>query len=232
MELTTTGIPGLDAQIGGFPRGSTILFLSEPCNATYIFAEQFASGGILKKEKVVYYSLERPEQEILDGIGGLESMGPEKAKSVECVDGYSAIMEPESKKQAKGQSPAQDAVDFLSSAKMKGPCRLIMESISSIMMNCNEGEAIALLQKIVFLTRRSGGVSLVMMTKNMNSTQLEYTAKHVVDGVLEIGIERRGFGIYPFIMVTKMRGVIESTKMLLYKETEKGLWLESTRRVF
>ncbi|MDD5502541.1 MAG: RAD55 family ATPase [Candidatus Thermoplasmatota archaeon] len=232
MELTTTGISGLDAQIGGFPRGSTILFLSEPCNATYIFAEQFASGGILKNEKVVYYSLERPTREIVDGIAGLESIGPEKAKSVECVDGYSAIMEPENKKQAKSQSRAQDALDFLSSAKMKGPCRLALESLSSIMMNGSESDAIALLQKIVFLTRRSGGVSLVMMTKGMHSTQFEYTAKHIVDGVLEIGIERRGFGIYPFIMITKMRGVIESTKMLLYKETERGLWLESTRRVF
>ncbi len=52
------------------------------------------------------------------------------------------------------------------------------------------------------------------------------------DGVLELGLDRQGFSLYPYVKVTKMRGVPDSSRFLLFKETERGLFMESTRRVF
>ena len=233
MNLTTTGIPGLDAQIGGFPVGSTILFLSEPCNATSVFAEQFAAGGILKGEKVLYYSLERPADEIRKNISQPESMSAEKAGAVNIIDRYSdAERRRPGGKKGKKWEPLGEIEHLISSEKIKAPYRIVIESMSSVLMESGQEDVISLFEKIVHSGRKNGGVNLIMMTKNMHGTQMEYTAKHLADGVLEIGLERRGFGVYPYIMITKLRGVRESTKMLLYRETDKGLWLESTRRVF
>ncbi len=233
MNLTTTGIPGLDAQIGGFPLGSTILFLSEPCNATSIFAEQFAAGGILKSEKVFYCSLERPAGEIRRNIGQMESMSAEKAGAAEIIDMYSDGGRHHSGgKKAEKKSALGEIERLVSAGRMKAPYRFILESISTVLMESEQEGVISLIEKIARSGRKSGGVNLILMTKNMHGIQMEYTAKHLADGVLEIGLERRGFGVYPYIMITKLRGIKESTKMLLYRETDKGLWLESTKRVF
>lgn len=233
MNLTTTGIPGLDAQIGGFPVGSTILFLSEPCNATSVFAEQFAAGGVLRNERVFYYSLERPADDILTNIGQMEAMSADRAKQVEIIDRYSDIVKRKSGRKKAGKNGLAGEIEhYVSSEKMKPPYRFVLESMSTVLMGAQEEDAVSLFERIVHSGREKGGVNLVVMTKNMHSTQMEYTAKHLADGVLEIGLERRGFGVYPYIMITKLRGVRESTKMLLYRETDRGLWLEPTRRVF
>ena len=72
--------------------------------------------------------------------------------------------------------------------------------------------------------------SLTVLT--VSSNDFETRLRHMCGGVLEFGVERKGFGTYNYLYVSKLLNVTDPVKILLWKETEKGLWLESTKRVF
>jgi hypothetical protein len=85
---------------------------------------------------------------------------------------------------------------------------------------------------LVHTGQESDAMQMVTLVKGLHSPQFEAALKHAATGVMEIGVERKGFGLYNFLQVTKMLNLRDPTRILLFKETDKGLWLESTRRVF
>ncbi len=88
------------------------------------------------------------------------------------------------------------------------------------------------LKKLKAQVRQTGTVALVIAIDGLHEKSELAMLKMWADGVMELGFDRQGFGLYPFLKVTKMRGVPDSARFLLFKETEKGLFMESTRRVF
>jgi hypothetical protein len=45
-------------------------------------------------------------------------------------------------------------------------------------------------------------------------------------------MERKGFGLYSYLKIEKLLGVTDAAKLMLFDETDEGLRLESTKRVF
>jgi KaiC/GvpD/RAD55 family RecA-like ATPase len=239
MRMVTTGIQGLDAHFsGGVPSGSTILCLSEPSNAPYLFCEQFAAGGLGAMETVYYYNLERPKVEVVERVRNLLAK-QEVLKNLQYFDCYSVKLRDLSAPMLKRMGIEnhavkvnEDVVARLPHHPKDAPFRVIIESVTEAIEAYGLEPTLTMLNMLSGMVKMMNGVALVMLVRGLHDPHVEMRLRHLVDGVIEFGVERQGFGLYSYLSVTKMRGVQDANRLLLYKETEKGLWLESTRRVF
>ena len=241
MTIATTGIAGLDAQLGGgIPRGTTLLLIGEPGNAIPLFSEQFAGGGLDVGDDVHFFEFDRPMAGIREGIQGFVSRGGEGKAQLTLYDGYS----PQFGRAAGGRLkdanalpvPPQDALKHVMAALQNQtsarPYRLVVETLSTITREGHEKEILDLTRNLAYLGHEMGGLHVVSLVKGVHTPAFETQMRHLCGGVIEFGAERKGFGIYNYLIVSKMLNVKDPVKILLWKETEKGLWLESTKRVF
>jgi KaiC/GvpD/RAD55 family RecA-like ATPase len=205
---SSTGIAGLDAQLGGgvLP-GSSNLVLGEPMNAQELLSYHFASAGTAGPG-TVFYTTHYTADEV---AAGLRRVGgkPERMAVVELPkDGKWTVAGP-----AKG-------------------VRVVVDSYSDLILEWGWEHALQQLRRLKDETRKAGGNLFVTCATGLHDEAQRTRLKQWADGVLELGFDRQGFGLYPYLKVTKMRGVAESSRFLLFKETEQGLFMESTKRVF
>lgn len=204
-QRLSTGLAGLDAQLGGgVPAGSVHILLSEPMNAQELLALHFAGGD----EHSVFYATEVSEDEI---GAGLDRIGADRegVRVVRLPNGTGWAIHPKDDDK-----------------------RVIVDSFSRYARQAGPEELQKTLDSLRAFARRTGSVVMLMVNLGLHSDEDITLLKLWADGVMELGLDRQGFGLYPFLKVTKMRGVPDSARFLLFKETERGLFMESTRRVF
>lgn len=238
MVISTTGIAGLDAQLGGgIPRGTTLLLLSEPGNGISLFCEQFAGGGLDTGDDVHFFELDRPTAGIRQSVQSFIIRGDQKAQ-LTLHDGYSPQFGKGQRTRDANALPLPIAAAFpamlgsLQGQSAARPYRVVVESLSSLVRDDNERQVVDFVRNLVYLGQEMGGLNLVCLVKGLHSPSLETQLRHVATGVIEFGAERKGFGIYNYLIVSKMIGIRDPVRILLWKETDKGLWFESTKRVF
>lgn len=205
----STGLAGLDAQLGGgVPPGSVHLLLGEPMNALELFTYHFAASNPKSGIKSQFVTTSAQETQVKDGI------------------------------QAIGGDPGKVGVTALSGAKawnLPNPTaghRYVLDSFSEFALHAGWEKAYERLDELREKVRAGGGNLLITAVPQLHNDREIALLKLWADGVLELGFDRQGFGLYPYLKVTKMRGVPDSARFLLFKETERGLFMESTRRVF
>ncbi|MFA5862985.1 MAG: RAD55 family ATPase [Candidatus Thermoplasmatota archaeon] len=241
MAIATTGISGLDAQLGGgIPRGTTLLIVSEPGNAIPLFCEQFVGGGLDIGDDAHFFEFDRPVAGIRERVNGFVMRGHENKAALNLYDGYS----PQFGQSRTGRLRDANAIPIpslhalstmlgaLGQQSVTRPYRIVIESLSSLAREDNERELLEFARNLVYLGYDLGGLHVVGLVKGMHSADFETRLRHICGGVMEFGVERKGFGTYNYLYVTKLLNVEDPVKILLWKETEKGLWLESTKRVF
>lgn len=240
-KLATTGIAGLDAQLGGgIPRGTTLLLMGEPGNAIPLFSEQFAGGGLDAGEDVLFFEFDRPAGTLRNSIQAFVHT-PSGAKAELTVhDGYSPqfgmsvnARVRDGKAMAVPMGTALEAMmAALQNTSAQRPYRLVVESLSTLTREDNEREVLKFVRNLVYLGHEMDGLHLISIVKGLHSTAFEAQLRHLAGGVIEFGVERKGFGIYNYLIVSKLLNVQDPARILLWKETDRGLWLESTKRVF
>lgn len=207
-DRLTTGIAGLDAQLGGgVPPGTVHLLLAEPMNAQELFTYHFAAGGIKASGHCTFVVTSNSAEQVQAGI-----------KMV-------------------GSDPAKASITSLANSKTwsvpepdKG--RYVLDSLSEVVLHQTWDKMFSKLAEMRAKARENGAVILLTATPDLHTPKEVALLKMWADGVMELGFDRQGFGLYPFLKVTKMRGVPDSARFLLFKETDRGLFMESTRRVF
>jgi len=205
----TTGLSGLDAQLGGgVPGGSCHLLLGEPMNAHELFTYHFAGGS--KAGQCVFVTTSSTDERIQDGI---------KAIGAEGTKGRITVVRLKEGK-TKPQLP-----DF-------GGERYLLDSFSEFAIQVGWDAAFARIRELADAVHKTEGTLMITATPDLHNAKEIALLKLWADGVMELGFDRQGFGLYPYLKVTKMRGVPDSARFLLFKETDKGLFMESTRRVF
>ena len=205
----STGLAGLDAQLGGgVPAGSVHVVLGEPMNAQELLSYHFATAGSLRGG-CQFLSTDYTKEEVLAGIKMVGGK-PDRIEVHELPNAKSKWAFPES---GKGQI-------------------VVYDSYSQAIVQGGWKEAMANLTKAKARARKSGDPLFVSVTGNLHSETERSALRQWADGVFELGFDRQGFGLYPYMKITKMRGVPDSARFLLFKETERGLFMESTKRVF
>lgn len=208
-DALSTGLAGLDAQLGGgVPPGSVHLLLGEPMNALELFTFHFAASSPKSGIRSQYVTTSAQEAQVKAGI------------------------------QAIGGDPGKSTVTSLAGAKTwalpapQSNHRYVLDSFSEFALHAGWEKAYERLGDLREKVREGGGNLLITAVPQLHNDREIALLKLWADGVLELGFDRQGFGLYPYLKVTKMRGVPDSARFLLFKETERGLFMESTRRVF
>lgn len=239
MTIATTGIAGLDAQLGGgIPRGSTILVIGDPGNGLPLFAEQFAGGGLEAGEDVQYYAYDRPVANLRKSIMSFILRGNDKKAQLTIHDGYSPQFGQGSRTRDANALPVTlgdslpAMLDTLHSQAADRPYRFVVESLSALVRDGNEHEVLDFARNVTYLGHELDGIHMLTLVRGLHPPAFETHLRHLATGVIEFGSERKGFGIYNYLTVTKLLDVRDPVKILLWKETDKGLWFESTKRVF
>jgi KaiC/GvpD/RAD55 family RecA-like ATPase len=205
VNRLTTGLAGLDAQLGGgVPPGTVHILIAEPMNAQELFTYHFAGSD----GPCLFLTTEVDPDEV---EGGLQRVAA----------GNDAVTINTLKPAASGALPA---------APKDG--RFVLDTFGGYCETVGWEKAWAGLQKLKGQVRESGQTALISIISGITPEDQIARLKLWADGVVELGFDRQGFGIYPYLKVTKLRGVPDSARFLLFKETEKGLFMESTRRVF
>ncbi len=237
-DLVSTGISGLDAQFGGgLPNGNLILVASEPTTATGIFAAQYAAAGLSAGETVVYLSMEKPATEVTTSVSQFLD-DKTMLSRLHLLDGFPLQLKdlPGVIKKRLGVGGEEDPLEafdeLLVGSDLKPRVRFIVESYTELSDHYDEERVMRTVRTLRAVLRSLPATAIVMVVTPLHEPRTIARLQHVADGVIEFHVERKGFGIYPYIAVTKMRGVTGSARLLLFKETESGLWLESTKRVF
>lgn len=238
MSTTTSGIQGLDAQMGGgIPTGTTVLLVSEPGNAIGAFSEQFAGGGLNADEDVHFFEFDRPVAGLRERILGFHHNGSQPKVDVCIYDGYATQFGTRGggtgqEQPLKREGAPSRMLQELQRAGPDRPYRVVVESLSSLLDRNDPAEVLEFVRHLVYLTREVQGTALLTMVKGLHDRAFETQVQHLVSGVFEMGIEKKGFGLYSYLLVKKLLDVPDPVRLLLFKETDKGLWLESTKRVF
>ncbi len=203
----TTGLGGLDAQLGGgIPPGTVHVLIGEPMNALELFCHHFAAGASAFGG-ALYVSTSALQEDVEAGVANVGGQ-PGKLKVV--------VLGPKDKE----LPPAPKGL------------RYVVDSFSEYVLRVGWDEAYKRLAGLKEAVRAAQTNLLLVVTAGLHTDREMALLKLWADGVLELGLDRQGFGLYPYLKVTKMRGVPDSSRFLLFKETDKGLFMESTRRVF
>lgn len=209
MERLSTGLAGLDAQLGGgVPKGTVHVLFSEPMNAQELMMYHFAAGGSRLAGGTAFFPTEAQPSEVNEGITACGGMLQRVQVVPLPIKGKWTLPEP------------------------RAGLRYVIDNGSTFIMRAGWDDAFGQLQALKALMRTNGDNLFISITTALHNPVEQAMLKQWADGVLELGFDRQGFGLYAFLKVTKMRGVADSARLLLFRETEQGLAVESTRRVF
>lgn len=200
-QRISSGLAGLDAQLGGgIPDGTVILLVGEPMNAYELMGFHFASGG----GTCVYIARDLTHQDVMEGV---ERVGG-SSKNLLLLG-------------------ADDPLPVLETGQ-----RAVVEAFAEFAADKEWLDVKAWVMDLRKQCAESGATVLLMATRGMLDPAYEVQLQQLCDGAMELGFDRQGFALYPYLKVTKMRGVPDANRFLLFKETPKGLFMENTRRVF
>lgn len=207
----STGLAGLDAQLGGgIPPGSVHVVLAEPMNAQELLSYHFATAGSMRVGGTVFYATDYPKDDIVNGIKAVGGK-PEKVTIVDM--------------------PASGKAKWTIPDPVRGQ-NIVFDSFSQAILQDGWKESLAQIVKLKAKVQKNGDNLFLNVTAQLHSESERTMLRQWADGVFEMGFDRQGFGLYPYMKITKMRGVTDSARFLLFKETERGLFMESTKRVF
>jgi len=249
-EFINTGIEKLDKLLeGGTPRGYTVLILGMPGSSIEILIKQLATTG-----KVLYFTTEETEQEILETI---DRFGWQK-QEIEIVDiasDYSkkilsgeqkrvSIYEQRSKIKLKelielGSSGmpelAKSGEDFLAilSNKIKSTPsdKIIINSLDFFLNQYSQEEVIRTIQAAKICNLQNKGVLFMIMTRGIHGEIFERKMEGLADCVLELEVLKKGSTFERFLAVKKMKNYAKKIGIARYAIDSDGFVLETIERI-
>ena len=168
----------------------------------------FAAGGSRTAGGSAYFSTEATEEEVKNGIGAAGGM----------MQRVQVVPLP-----IKGQYHLPEHKQGL---------RYVVDSGTTMIQRLGWEDSMKHLTQLKAQVKAHQDNLFISLVTPLHSLIEQATLRQWADGVIEMGFDRQGFGLYSYLKVTKMRGVPDSARLLLFRETEQGLAVESTRRVF
>jgi|Deesub1362A_J573_1020465.scaffolds.fasta_scaffold03913_7 KaiC/GvpD/RAD55 family RecA-like ATPase len=242
MKLLSTGIETLDTQLGGgFPSGSTILILFDPGAGYEIFSTHLVIGGLKNKEKIFYVNTDAPIEEIEEILieYGVKVEEYKKKGDLRFIDVYTEryasvfpreLLSQSYENALGGYDPLSGLRNLVTDPNKKG-IRTILDSLSYFLRSYEIKDVIDLVELMGVFTRASQNLSIIFMPRGMHSETEENTMKHLCDGVIELLVREDGTQLNHYMKFLKMKGSSTPRNLIPYRITERGIEVETTKRL-
>lgn len=242
--LLTTGVMGLDVQMGGgIPSGTTLLLIAESGGGAEIFLKQFMYGGLENGEEAFYISSDHSIPEVKADMEhfGWDIEKYEKSKKAEFVDAYSPrfvhILPSELQSKMTAKDFLKKNIDPINQLKntvtqtRTSKYRGVIDSISYFLRKYDINDVTEIIEVTSSIGKLTGGIHLLYLGAGLHDEITVNTLKHIADGVIEFYVKERGSQIEHGLVIRKMRGMIIPNKSINFEITDKGIELETTTRV-
>lgn len=243
-QPVTTGIAGLDMQLGGgIPPGTTLLLIAESGAGAEIFTKQFMYGGLNSGESAFYFSSDRSIAEVRADMDHFkwDVSKYEKMNKVEFVDAYTPrfinILPPELRSKMSAKEFLKAGFDPFNQLKTtisqnhESKYRGIIDSISYFLRAYDLNSVIEVIELMSTIGKLTGGIHLIVIGAGLHDDITLNTVKYLTDGMIEFYVKERGSQIERGLIIRKMRGMIVPNKSIIFDITNKGIELETTTRV-
>jgi KaiC/GvpD/RAD55 family RecA-like ATPase len=242
--LVTTGIMGLDMQLGGgIPPGTTLLLIAESGAGAEVFTKQFLYGGLESGESAFYFSSDRSIVEVKADMKqfGWDIGKYEETQKVEFIDAYTPrfvnILPPELRNKITAKEFLKAGFDPFNQLKTtvsqnhESKYRGVIDSISYFLRAYDLNSVIEAIELMSSIGKLTGGIHLIVIGAGLHDDITLNTVKYLTDGIIEFYVKERGSQIERGLVVRKMRGLIVPNKSISFDITHRGIELETTTRV-
>jgi KaiC/GvpD/RAD55 family RecA-like ATPase len=247
MQYFKTGIKGFDIIMDkGLPDKTAVILHGPAGTGIRVFAQQFLYSGLQMGAHGIYFTAERPCDEIVEDMKFYDWNVEDymKKKQLTFIDAYTTKYE---------QSYSSDleilkelvwdvgASNQLRMGLMKHLERLaqekvtqircIIDSLSSLFRTEEPEDVIDLFEIIQIAARRYGGIYFFLLDRGVHQERLVNTLLYLADGIFEFSTRERGSELEHTMRIQKLRNMIFSTKLIPYIISEEGLVVETTERI-
>jgi len=243
-QFVTTGIMGLDVQLGGgIPPGTTLLLIAESGAGAEIFTKQFLYGGLNCGESAFYFSSERSIEEVKADMKhfGWDVSKYEETQMVKFIDAYTPrfinILPPKLRSRISAKEFLKGGIDPLNQLKTtvsqnhESKYRGVIDSISYFLRAYGLNSVIEVIELMSSIGKLTGGIHLIVIGAGLHDNITLNTVKYLTDGIIEFYVKERGSQIERGLIIRKMRGMIVPNKSIGFDITHRGIELETTTRV-
>ncbi len=243
-QFVTTGIMGLDVQLGGgIPPGTTLLLIAESGAGAEIFTKQFLYGGLNCGESAFYFSSDRSIEEVKADMKhfGWDVSKYEETQMVKFIDAYTPrfinILPPELRSKISAKEFLKAGFDPLNQLKTtvsqnhESRYRGVIDSISYFLRAYGLNSVIEVIELMSSIGKLTGGIHLIVIGAGLHDDITLNTVKYLTDGMIEFYVKERGSQIERGLIIRKMRGMIVPNKSIGFDITHRGIELETTTRV-
>ena len=232
MKRYPTGILNFDSQIGGgFPEGSVILLLEDPGAGAEILSFYFVVEGLKNNERVLYITTDDTVEEIRESLKLYFNLPDDLFDRIKFIDLMNLRI---GMGRSLGFIPSLNGDPYNRIIKeiFGGDYdRIVLNNLAYLTRNYDRDAVINLIENISIYVKRKKGVALILLTKGLLDPSYEVAVKHAVDGVIEMSIFEAENEVQRRIKILKLKRTIVPKGMFRYEITERGISLESVKRI-
>ncbi|MEA3294837.1 MAG: RAD55 family ATPase [Euryarchaeota archaeon] len=243
-KLVTSGVSGLDMQMGGgIPAGTILLLIADSGAGSEIFTKQFMYGGLKNGEEAFYFSSDHSIPEIRSDMDqfGWNVDTYEREGKAEFIDAYTPrfmnLLPMELKSKISAREFLKQGFDPFNKLKTTicqprdSKYRGIIDSISYFLRAYDMNSVIEVIELMSSISKLNGSIHLIPIGAGLHDDITINTMKYLADGVIEFYVKERGSMIERGMVIRKMRGLIVPNKSINFEITNGGIELETTSRV-
>jgi len=248
IELTSTGIPGLDELLGGgIPRGHVASVFGGPGAGKTTFAIQFLYSGVtLYDEPGIYVSLDESPQDIKKNLAAfgwnLEDL--EKRQKLLLLDAslfkrLSRVMKiPKDKTTTTERSYSLLTLSNLIKGTIEkiGVKRIVIDPMSTFIFQYPDvsERRLAIIDLLTALRTQTDCTSLIVMDLRTTTLEREYQIEeYLTQGTILLQtISQPETGLTRVILIEKMRGIEHDTQPRPYIITKQGIKVFAKEKVY
>ena len=233
---TPTGVPGLDAMLGGgYPAKSIVLVCGGPGAGKTILSLQYTAAALGRGEPCVYVNLEEPMQRkrAYARAFGWRLEEAEKGGSLAVLD-YQFV--PRGSTVELVQRPSGEHIFTMESQIAEAALRvkakhIVLDPLTSILVHENNSQKKRYTVHTLYEAIRSLGCSALITSEDIPRDDNFYSESFLSDGVVYLIRDLLGFQLVKTIRVDKMRCIEYDEQPRRYAVTGKGLMVFNTEPV-
>lgn len=230
----------------GLPDKTAIILHGPSGTGIRVFGQQFLYSGLQMGSHGIYFTAERPSEEIVEDMKFYDWDVEDylKKRQLAFIDAYTTKYE---------QSYSSDleilkelvwdvgASNQLRMALMKylerlskekvTQIRCVVDSLSSLFRTEDPEDVIDLFEIIQMAARKYGGIYFFILDRGVHEERLVNTLLYLADGIFDFSTRERGSELEHTMRIQKLRNMIFSTKLIPYSISEEGLVVETTERI-
>ncbi len=223
MQRIKTGIPALDKKLqGGFPAGSSILFVGPPGCGKSTMAQQFIYEGLKEKQAGLYTTLDVAPDEILESM---KAFGWKvDKKDMKFIDAYSwRLGKTEGEFTLSNLTNINELnimismiIEKLRDYDIK---RNVFDSVSTLLLYADPGLVVKMIPVIIAKLKKANFSQILILEEGVHDPKTVATLNYLTDGVIEFKMEEDK----RYFRIARMKGTKHKMDWVKFEITDKGV---------